>query len=270
MFLLKKKYLYLNLILSLIVILSLGIISYFRFLEMNQNNLYEIKFLAENILFYAILFSIIQICFFIYFRLHSRNIYKKLDKTLDLIKAQNFDIEFFLKKQGYLGNKINSIISEFTKFNRLLSLKIRSISMINLLLLNNIHLNIIISDSQGKISDCSSQLLKSYNIDLNLLYGNPINKILDEKNISEILLELKKTHNMYIVKNLKWIFEDKEVITDTTFYPIYNSHQDLSNIVCFLAKESEIKTSYQNKIQLMKQNKNLFEKVANIFKIKKK
>ena len=188
----------------------------------------ELKIRSETVLYLAIVFTVVILLAFSLVLLRSHNISRELDKISEMTRYGNFSIEGSLGRIGPLGEKIRQLNQRLTELNEMKSLRISSLASINSFLLNNSRLALLITDITGKISSISARYLEKLKIESGEVVGKHITEVLPELDFQASVAALEKGHAELELDDLK----------DTpTLYPVFNSRNELSNIICVLGHE---------------------------------
>jgi len=140
----------------------------------------------------------------------------------------NFSIAESLGRIGPLGEKILQLNQRLTELNAMKSLRISSLVSINSFLLNNSRLALLVTDITGKITNASARCLEKLKKETGEVVGRHITEILPELDYQSSLAKIEKQPGELELGELK---------ESPTLYPIHNSNNELSNIICVLGKE---------------------------------
>jgi len=277
MFLISKYRIYFLFIFVIIVFIAFGINSYLAFSRIDIKNALSLKYFAENFLYYTIILLIITIIIFTTTVLKSKNIYKELDKVVELSRQGKYFSGDQLKKLGKLGGKIIDINSQLNSLNEMKSLKISSLSNTVNFMLDKSNLSVLVLDAQGLISKVSRQLLKDLQIEEKDILNQFAENILDNFNYSNVVSKLKKSK--YVVLKSPLIIEAPDVKNNVNvvIFPIFNYRNDISNCACVLVseetfqelaqRESSIAFQQENKkIPIEVQDLPLYKKFTDLFR----
>ena len=188
----------------------------------------ELKIRGETVLYLSIVFSIAVLLSFTLVLMRSRNIYRELDKISEMTRYGNFSIAGSLGRIGPLGEKILQLNQRLTELNAMKSLRISSLASINAFLLNNSRLALIVTDITGKISNVSARCLERLKRETGEVVGRHISEVLPELDFQSSIARIEKQPGELELADLK---------ESPTLYPIFNSRNELSNIICVLGKE---------------------------------
>jgi PAS domain-containing protein len=216
------------LLLSCLALLFFGIRDYLLIKGSAALSQGELKIRGETVLYLSIVFAVVILLSFSLALLRSRNIFRELDKISDMTRYGNFSIQGSLGRIGPLGDKILQLNQRLTDLNEMKSLRISSLGAINAFLLNNIRLAVLITDITGKISRASTGCLEKLKKEAAEVVG---------RNISEVLPELDFQSSIATMEKQPGELELKDLKESPTLYPVYNSKNQLSNIICVLGKE---------------------------------
>ena len=216
------------LLLSCAGVLFFGIRDYLliaRSVSLSQG---ELKIRGETVLYLSIVFSAAILLLFFFVLLRSRNISRELDKISEMTRYGNFSIEDSLRRIGPLGEKIRQLNQRLTELNAMKSLRISSLAGIISFLLNNSRLSLLITDVTGKISHISPRFLEKLKAESAEVVGKHITEVFAELDFQSALGRIEKQHAELELEGLK---------DSPTLYPVFNSKNELSNLICVLGKE---------------------------------
>lgn len=262
----KKAYFYLFFLLCIVLVLILGLKGYFYFTDVPIKSRGDIKYHSENMLFIAILFSLILMTSLILLRVKSRNILKELDKVIELSRFGTFYFEEYLDKMGQLGDRIKHLHYDLNMLNEKKSLKISSLSKLNDFLVENIDLALSITDPQGKIINVSKKLITKYKIEKKDIHDQFMNNIILNLNTENIASQLETTKNFLVNKKMKLKIKDISFDSDVVFYPIFNAKNQLAHIVFILGGEDIIEALTKKAEQITAKKPSFGKKMVDIFR----
>jgi PAS domain-containing protein len=188
----------------------------------------ELKIHGETVLYLAIVFTVAILLAFSIVLLRSRNISRELDKISDMTRYGNFSIQGSLGRIGPLGDKILQLNQRLTELNEMKSLRISSLASINAFLLNNSRLALLVTDITGKITSASTRCLEKLRKGTGEVVGRHIGEVLPELDFQSSIARIEKQPGELELSELK---------ESPTLYPIFNSRNELSNVICVLGKE---------------------------------
>ena len=275
MFLISKYRIYFLFIFVIIVFIAFGIYSYLAFTRIDIEDALSLKYFAENFLYYTIILIIMTIIIFLTTILKSKNIYRELDKVVDLSRQGKYCSGDQLKKLGKLGGKIIDINSQLNSLNEMKSLKISSLSNTVNFMLDKSNLSVFMLDAQGLIIKVSRKLLGDLQIEEKDILNKFAENILDNFNYSNVINDLKKSK--YVVLKSPLITESTDVKNDVNvvIFPIFNYRNDISNCACVLVSEETFQQLAQRKSSIAIQEKeiptedqdiSLYKKFIDLFK----
>ncbi len=237
MIIIKKSLLYLLAAITLIVVILLGVLSYWEFFKIDANDALTLKYCSEHFLFMTLLALLLLITVFSMILLRSRSILNELDKLIELSKQGSASPDDYLKRLDILGEKILEINARLLNLNTMKSLKISSLSHTTNFLLAKIQLPLLITDITGQITKVSQQLLSDYQIDPKNIIGRYIDEIMDDINFALLTKDLKKVKNLPLKTTLQLGSPEKATDGYPIFYPVFNSQNELANVICALENE---------------------------------
>ena len=220
------------LLLSCLAVLFFGIRDYLLIEGSPALSQGELKIRGETVLYLSIVFSAAILLSFSLVLLRSRNIFRELDKISEMTRYGNFSIAGSLGRIGPLGGKILQLNQRLIELNEMKSLRISSLMSINAFLLNNSRLALLVTDITGKISRASTRCLEKLKKEAPEVVGRHLTEILPDLDFQSSIATLEKQPGELELRELK---------ESPTLYPIYNSRNELSNIICVLGKEEIVK-----------------------------
>jgi len=237
MIIIKKKLVYLLAAITIFIVILLGVLSYWEFIRIDAGDALNLKFYSEHFLFMSILALLVLIAVFTLILLRSRSIFNELDKLIELSKQGSASPDDYLKRLDVLGEKILEINARLLNLNTMKSLKISALSHTTNFLLAKIQLPLLISDITGQITKVSQQLLTDFQIDPKNIVGRYIDEIMDGINFTLLTTDLKKVKNLPLKTTLQLGVPDKATDCYPIFYPVFNSQNELANVICALENE---------------------------------
>jgi PAS domain-containing protein len=199
----------------------------------------ELKIRGETVLYLSIVFSAANLLAFSLVLLRSRNISRELDKISDMTRYGNFSIQGSLGRIGPLGDKILQLNQRLTELNEMKSLRISSLVSINSFLMNNSRLAMLVTDITGKITSASSRCLERLKKEPEEVVGRHITEVIPELDFQSSIATMEKQPGKLELLDLK---------ESLTLYPVFNSRNELSNIICVLGRE-EIVTKISKHVE---------------------
>jgi len=238
MFLVKKQWLLAILILTILMVLTLGIYYYLALSKVDSAAESTVKLLSENFIYISIIFIAVLIGLSIALFAKSNDVLKELDKIAELSRKELAVPRESFKRLGALGEKIMVINAGISKLNEIKSKKISSMGKINNFIFNIIDLPVFITDVNGQITKVSKGLLEYLDIERKYILDNNVDNILDDFNFSALAQELRRSQHVPIKREI-------QVKPDITaheeyfvFYPIFNYQNELANSICLLVEEA--------------------------------
>jgi len=209
-------------------VLFFGIRDYLLITRSGSWSQEELKIRGETVLYLSFVFSAAILLAFSLVLLRSRNISRELDKISDMTRYGNFSIEGSLGRLGPLGQKILQLNQRLTELNAMKSLRISSLASINAFLLNNSRLALLVTDITGKITNISARCLEKLKKETGEVVGRHVTEVLPELDFQTSVSKIEKQPGELELSDLK---------ESPTLYPVFNSKNELSNIICVLGKE---------------------------------
>jgi len=253
MFLISKFRIYLLYIFAILAFLLIGIYGYLTFSHVEAGDLLSLKYFTENFIYYTIVLLIILTIIFVSTLVKSKNIYRELEKVIELSKQGKYSSGKQLKKLGRLGEKIIEINAHLNSLNEMKSLKISSMSNIVNFLLDKAESQMLLLDAQGMIIKISRHLYEQLEISEKDLIGKYAENIFDKFNYSNVMLKLRKSKYMTLQTSLMIESFEKPIDTNIVIFPIMNYKNELSNSICTLITKKEL-----SKYEVVKQEINQF------------
>lgn len=247
MYLISKLRIYSIYLFTLIVFIGYAVYSYIALTNISSEEVLSIRFFAENFLYFTLILIIIMTFVFLSTILKSRNIFKELDKVIELSRQGKYLSGNQLKKLGILGEKVIEINSQLNSLNEMKSLKISSLSNVINLLLEKSKLNIMLLDAQGQISKVSDQLLAELQIADKDIIGQYAENILENFSYSNVINELKKTKFVALKSPLNLDVMGQPADVNVVIYPILNYRNDVSGCVCVFETEEDFEIIIQKR-----------------------
>lgn len=248
MFLISKFRIYLLYIFAVLAFLFIGIHGYLTFSNVQTSEFLSLKYFAENFVYYIIILLIVLTIVFISTLVKSKNIFKELEKVIELSKQGKYSSGLQLKKLGRLGSKIIEINTHLNKLNEMKSLKISSMSNIVNFLLDKAETPMLLLDAQGMIIKSSRNLVEQMEINEKDLINKYAENIFDKFNYSTVLVELRKSKYITIQSPLMIDSFEKPIDVNIVAFPIMNYQNELSNCICTLITKEEL-----TKFEIIKQ-----------------
>jgi PAS domain S-box-containing protein len=214
-----------------ILIFFLGVTSYYYIKDIPQVADLTFKYIAENFIFYAILFNIILFYLLRRIAVKSTKILAQLDKIIELSKTGNYNVVEYLKKLGQLGEKINFILFQFTQLNLMKSLKISAQSNINEFLIAKVNERLLILDMQGNILNISQPFLDLFGLAKDQLVNKNLKEIIKDLNFEQLLQDMKKERKAVLLANTIVEIKEKKEIINLSFQPVADIKNNISNII---------------------------------------
>lgn len=225
---------------AVVAFLLIGFHGYLTFSHVEAGDALTLKYFAENFIYYGIVLLIILTVIFISTLVKSKNIYRELEKVIELSRQGKYFSGDQLKKLGKLGDKIIDINSQLNSLNEMKSLKISSLSNTVNFMLDKSNLSVIVLDALGLISKVSSQLLADLQIEEKDILNKFAENILDNFNYSSVMLELRKSKYMTLQSPLMIDSFEKPIDVYIVTFPIMNYKNELSNCICTLITKEEL------------------------------
>lgn len=272
MLLIKKKYLYTLLIISVMFILILGIGYYKIFIYLFGNIEDEVvKYHAENFIYFSIVAVIILVIIFFSIILRSRNFYKEIDKVIEITKNSNIDLNEFLKRWGVFGNKVNELTLNLNEISHLKSLKISTFWNIIRFFIDNLSNDVLLINSEGYIVNASDDVFSAINVEKNDILKKNIVDLFENFDLVSLKNKLIADKYSVVLKGLKFVLNNKKEKVDMTFFPVHDFENNLNYFIAL---------NYEKEIAIKEKNgfEEIIEEVAvkkgfsfgNIFKAVKK
>ena len=248
MFLISKFRVYLLYIFAVVAFLVIGIHGYLTFSEIEVGNVLSLKYFAENFIYYVIVLLIVLTIIFVSMLVKSKNIFKELEKVIELVRQGKYSSGTQLKKLGRLGGKIIEINTHLNSLNEMKSLKISSMSNIVNFLLDKAGTPMLLLDAQGMIIKISQYLVEQMGIGEKDLINEYAENIFDKFNYSTVMIELRKSKYITIQSPLMVQSFEKPINVNIVIFPIMNYKNEISNSICTIITKEEF-----SKYEIVKQ-----------------
>lgn len=238
MILVRKRYLFtLTILFCLLVVF--GEIKFFMAIQsVNTHTNLELKYEMENFIFATILVLLMVLLFFLGFIRSSENILKRLDKMIQLSEYGKHDVSAHMSKMGALGRKFTYLTHHLNNMNEMRILKISSLSGIVDFLVGRSSEALFLTDSQGKILDCSRKFEKELmKQDKKNVISKNLNEFLVDDDFRSLVSELKHERFGLEKEKVGLLIDGKEHKKKAFFKPIKNSKGDISNVIGIFASE---------------------------------
>lgn len=234
MYLVSKKRYYFIFATVIILMTAAGIYGYLVFSGIEPEDQITLKFFAENFIFYTLLVMIFLIFLFVLTVVRSENIFRELDKVIELSRQGKYLSGNQLRKLGRLGDKIIEINAQLSSLNEMKSVKISSLSnTVNLLLEESVR-PLILLDVQGKVSKVSKAVLEIFKIESKEITDLHVETIFPDFNFSKIQAELKQSKFVNLETKFKLDSFEKAVDVYLIVYPVLNYQNEVAGLVCRL------------------------------------
>jgi hypothetical protein len=262
MLLVKKIVLYVTFFVMAVIILALGTVNYYRIVGTGAIENELVKYYTENLLYLSIVgVVILLVAFFVTLRGGVR-VFKEIDKVTELSAHGRYYSGDYTRKLGRLGEKINHLFGELNRLDEMKSLKISALSNLTGFFLENGSLHCFITDIQGSIGSVSKRLCEKLKIDGQALKGRTISEVVKDFDFAGVTAELERNRTPVMRKDLMLVLGETSVQGQFTFYPVFNSKNRLSNIVCVSEKETLLEGISKKADQIREAQK----RITDIFK----
>lgn len=249
MFLITKVRIFLLYVFEILAIVFIGIYGYIFFSNFTTGDALTLKYFAENFLYFVIILLAALTGIFIATLVKSRNIYRELDKIIELSRQGKYSSGLQLKKMGQLGEKIIEIHRKLNELNEMKTLKISSLSNMLNLLLDKIDLPVFVLDAQGMITKVSQHLVEQMDVGEKELLNQYAENVFDEFSFTPVLQELRKSKYMVLQSPLSLDSLEEPISVNLVIYPVVNYKNEISNCVCLLVTKEELEKYTQKVIK---------------------
>lgn len=227
MVLVGKKGLIFGFIISLAGTAFLGIWGYSLISDASEEGLPEALFSAERFLYISILLFLVILFVALRLFIKSGKVLREMDKLIDYSRMGSFTPGIGLKKIGIIGEKIALLYSQLNLLNEKRALKISAMSELVEFLAANTDIPLAITDVAGKITEASKVFMDKTKTTRPELIGKPIEEIMPDLLVPEILLEIERRHT----------FVERSVSKDRLIcYPVFDRNNNLSYLIFSLEK----------------------------------
>jgi hypothetical protein len=238
MLLMKRGLLVFILLAGCALLLLVGVTGHRALIEKGSATPQQLKYYAENTVFVSLLavFALLILISVAWRR--SVRVYNELDKIAQLSRYGKYYTGDFVKKLGKLGVKIDRLFSELNTLNEMKSLRISSLSSLNRILLENIHLKLLVADIQGMVQSCSRKFVEEIaQVEDRVLKKN-VSSLFQGLDFPEVTAELERNRTPIEMPDLSMRMEGKQYAGRVEFIPIFNVKDRLSEIVFVCERES--------------------------------
>ncbi len=249
MFLITKLRIFLLYLFAFLAIAFIGVYGYLLFIKFNTDGSLTLKYFAENFLYLVAVLLIVLSAIFIAALLKSRNVYRELNKIIELSRQGKYSSGLQLKKLGQLGEKIIEIHRKLNELNEMKTLKISSLSNMLNLLLDKIDLPVFVLDAQGMITKVSQHLVEQMDVSEKELLNQYAENVFDEFSFTPVLQELRKSKYVALQSPLSLDSFEEPIPVNLVIFPIVNYKNEISNCVCLLVTKEEMEKYTQKVIK---------------------
>ncbi|MCF6334764.1 MAG: hypothetical protein L3J12_03375 [Spirochaetales bacterium] len=235
MILINRKLLIILSVLIISASIGAGFFGYSRILGLEGHSQDDIRFQAENFLFYFIVTTVVLITGFAVLLLRARHVDRKLDRLIDMSRYSDLYPSKHFGGLGPLGERLKLLYSNINKLNIRKTMKISALANLTEFLMNNISLPMIVTDAAGSILYSSSVFNDKYHYSKGDIKSSKIDTIFPEINVPALMLELYRQHIPVEQENNR---------TKITCYPVHNVSADM-NYVVFVPDK---KAAYSNSL----------------------
>ncbi len=236
MILIRRKYLYMITFLFCVLVVFGELKFFFALKSINMHANLDLKYELENFIFASIVITLIVFFYLINSMRKSKNIFKKMDRIIDLSEYGRHDVGEHLKRMGALGERVNYLMVNLRELSDKKTLKISAVTSVNSFLLNIMSEKVIVTDCKGCIIDVSESFMTSMKVDKKNLVGKNITEIFRNLNVQELLFEMNGERKSYTKEKIVMEINNKEKKYNIEFSPIINSQAELSNVVAVIEK----------------------------------
>jgi len=222
MVIVKRKWLVILLVCLLTAVLGLGITGYIYVGFACQAESGVAKILAERLLFFSIVLSLLLGLASIFLVLRGTRHTREIDKVIELNKTQEFSPERSLRKLGILGEKITTLYNQLNTISKKKTLKISALSALNTFLIFNNTQPVIITDIRGNIINCTENSAKTLGVKRAELLHTNISKSFPDMHIEDAVFRIDRSRS-HIEKKI-----GKHIVG---IYPIFNINRDIAYLV---------------------------------------
>lgn len=240
MFLITKMRISLLYIFAILAIAFIGVYGYLFFSNFKTGDALTLKYFTENFIYFVIILLVVLTGIFIASLMKSRNIYRELDKIIELSRQGKYSSGMQLKKLGRLGEKIIEINRKLNDLNEMKSLKISSLSCMLNFILDKVDMPIFILDAQGMVTKVSQYLLEQMDVPEKDLINKYAENLFDKFTFSPVLQELRKSKFVMVQTPLILDSFDEPIDVNIIIFPVMNYKNEISNCVCIFVTKEEM------------------------------
>jgi hypothetical protein len=267
MLLVKKVSLYTSFVVLAIIILALGVVNYIQLSAIAEIEAktggdgmavtQALKFNAENLLYLSIVGVVVLIITLFVVHRGGVRVLRQMDKVTELSRQGRYFSGESVKKLGKLGEKINRLFGELNRLNEMKTLKISALTNLIGFLLDESNLHCFIADIQGAIGAVSRQLIARLKIDKLDKRGRTVSDMIRDIDFKEICAQLDRDRIPVVKKGLVLQIGDTTAQGQLTFHPVFNSKNELANVVCISEKEKLLEGITKKADQIVKARRRL-------------
>ncbi len=231
MILVKKKYL-VALVMVCCFLVVFGELKFFMAIQsINVQENLQLKYELENFIFASVVVLLIVFLFFVSFFRTSENIFKRLDKMIELSEYGKHDVSSHLEKLGRIGKKFNYLTYYLNNLNALRALKISSLSNVVDFLVSRSEEALFLTDCQGTILNCTGKFAQELKKEEKDIIGRSLNEFLADEDFGGIFYGLDTKRSAIEKEKLSLKVDEKEKKKRAFFYPVVNSANQISDVI---------------------------------------
>ncbi|UCB46982.1 MAG: hypothetical protein JSV25_06070 [Spirochaetota bacterium] len=169
---------------------------------------------------------VISSLFFLVTRRKGFASYKRIIDRLSSERSMSFNLNIQFPEQdefGDLGKWLNKFIEQMREFDQIKVERLRTSQQKVAYLAEMTNKGIVIVSSDDKITYANSHIIKSLDIGEKTIVGLPINKVIENETLEEVLDNLKTTPKNQTLRDLRVKSQDAEYKTKMDLIPIISS-----------------------------------------------
>jgi PAS domain-containing protein len=177
---------------------------------------------------------VISSLFFLFTRRKGFASYKRIIDRLSSERSMSFNLNIQFPEQdefGDLGRWLNKFITQMREFDRIKVERLRALQQKVAFLSEIAEKGIVIVSNENKITYANSLFIKELNIGDKTIVGLPINKVIENEMLADVLEDLKEKPKNKTIEGLRIKSGDSGYKTKVDLVPIISTGVDLMETV---------------------------------------
>jgi hypothetical protein len=177
---------------------------------------------------------VISSLFFLVTRRRGFASYKRIIDRISSERSMSFNLNIRFPEQdefGDLGKWLNKFIEQMREFDQIKVERLRAFQQKVALLAEMTKKGMVIVSSDNKITYANSHIIKSLDIGDKIIVGLPINKVIENETLEEVLNNLKSTPKNQTLEDLRVKSWDVEFKTKIDLVPVISSDVTLMETI---------------------------------------